>query len=1322
MMFARRLTPALRAVTAVAMIGALAPAAAQTPPTLDLATAPLLGRTSVHPNVLISLSVEFPTVGAGYRATPYAAGTRYTGYFNPDLCYTYNTTEERFEPASAVTNAAANDRSCDGSMFSGNLMNWATMSAMDVFRFVMTGGRRVVDSKNLTVLERSWVPIGEYTGVANFYATNNNWPRRFVGTSYTSGNDRASVAPSTVLPFSVSRLSLIGCRNDLLVGNWENIVRQTSGSTSSGATTITLSSTSGISVGMNVSHSRIPAGTVITEISGSTITLSAATTNTIGNNSDIAFNGGSPNCDTPLADGRFASDPANMVRRYKVRVLVCDALDRDTTHGRERCFNYGTASDPSWKPIGEVQKRAEGMRFGVFGYLLDQVQSRYGGVLRHPLGYVGQRVYDDFFRDSGANTAREWDADGVFLANPLNITPRSGFVNYLNNFGSVDPVGGYKRHDTAGEMFYEAVRYLQWHKDGPTAKATSGITDAMRGGFPVYTDWSADPLVCPQQKNFIISISDHNTWNDWEIPGNTRNDGANDAARAVDTDYNLDIVALTNEARTQAVARGMTTALPNPLAPTLTGAGASASYFIAGLAWYGQNYDIRPAGARTDDPNAADKQGFTTISIDVMEGGGVGVDQRQLHVAGRVGSDDPATSNYMQAGNPNRLVQSIREAFGRIDGSSGAVGGGALTAATLVPGETGVFAPYYSPATWTGELEFYKFEISSTTPPTVSLKSAPEWKASTKLPAPGSRKIFLGSADGSGVEFTWANLTADQQTRFNTNPVTFANDGLGERRLAWLRGSRADEQTDTNADAPFRSRGTGGVLGAIVSSEPAYVGAPDSKFTFSGYTSFISANTNRRKMVYAGTNNGMVHGFDVATGIEQFAYIPSAVLGRLPAITEPGYRNFPLVDTPLVAEDFFDGTNWRTVLVGGFGAGVQGLFALDVTQPDKFGASSILWEFTDKVDADMGHVIGRPIVAPVRVGGSIKWFVIVASGVNNHLNDGNANSTGQGALFFLDLAKPAGTAWSLNTNYWKITTPVSVTSAKPGLSQPSAVFDLSGVVTTLYAGDLQGNLWRFNISDSNPANWSIWHGTSTARQPLFTATSGSTRQPITTQPVIAFAPGGGYLVLVGTGKLLENGDSAGPFSATQSFYAVRDDGTNTVTRSDLEARTVNSSTGAITGASFSYGTTTGTRRGWVMDYPRTTAGEMQVSPGLLAFGSLFFNSVMPGQEACKLGNSARYCVNPVTGLASASCSTARSEPNVGYLSSPTFLQVALGDSGVGTKGSAVRTTTFALVDFATGRQVITAGDPVQVSGPLQSSTQIRRISWRELVNWREERN
>lgn len=151
-------------------------------PTVTLAAEPLYARGArAKPTLTLALSVEFPTVGAQYVSTPgatsddtYTPATEYVGYFDPGSCYTYNNNAtaglRRFDRSSAATN-----RACGGTGFSGNFLNWATSSAIDILRYGLTGGDRVVDTASLTILQRAVLPN---TSVSSNFWNGSNFPSK----------------------------------------------------------------------------------------------------------------------------------------------------------------------------------------------------------------------------------------------------------------------------------------------------------------------------------------------------------------------------------------------------------------------------------------------------------------------------------------------------------------------------------------------------------------------------------------------------------------------------------------------------------------------------------------------------------------------------------------------------------------------------------------------------------------------------------------------------------------------------------------------------------------------------------------------------------------------------------------------------------------------------------------------------------------------------------------------------------------------------------------------------------------------------------------
>ena len=268
----------------------------------------------------------------------------------------------------------------------------------------------------------------------------------------------------------------------------------------------------------------------------------------------------------------------------------------------------------------------------------------------------------------------------------------------------------------------------------------------------------------------------------------------------------------------------------------------------------------------------------------------------------------------------------------------------------------------------------------------------------------------------------------------------------------------------------FRNRS--GKLGDIINSDPHYV--KNENFGYNilpsdeglSYSAFLLDKNDRTAMIYAGANDGMLHGFDAATGQEKLAYVPNAVWPNLPLLTNPAYTHKYFVDGSPTAWDAYWGTSWKTVLVGSLGAGGKAVYALDVSNPNTFGNSNVLWEFTH---ADMGYVMGNVTVA--RFADDNYWAVF---------GNGYASTSGKAVLYMVRVDAP-GTVKM-----------IEVDNAGNGLSTPTLVdSDGDRIIDMIYAGDLKGNVWKFDVSGSNTSTWKSAYLQGSTSEPLFTAKDGS---------------------------------------------------------------------------------------------------------------------------------------------------------------------------------------------------------------------------------------
>jgi type IV pilus assembly protein PilY1 len=590
------------------------------------------------------------------------------------------------------------------------------------------------------------------------------------------------------------------------------------------------------------------------------------------------------------------------------------------------------------------------------------------------------------------------------------------------------------------------------------------------------------------------------------------------------------------------------------------------------------------------------------------------------------GDGDP--DNYFLVTNALNLGEQISKAFDEILARNASASSASVNSGTI-SSDTRIYQARFNSGDWTGELLAYPVNSDG------SLGSL-LWDAGELLPAADSRTILTINSDGTPVRLRWNDLDATRQGQLQ--PL---NDGLGDERLEYLRGDGGMEKA---VGGPFRDRST--KLGDIIASAPNFVGEPLFRYSDSlesgKYSAFRAANANRRHMVYAGANEGMLHGFDARTGEERLAFIPGAVFKNLHKLANPNYLHQYFVDgSPNIGDAFFDNA-WHTVLVGGLNKGGQGVYALDITDPEDFGETdpgdTVLWEFTDAQDSDLGLTYSRPQIVRMHNG---KWAAIFGNGYNNTVTDGRASATGNAVLYIVDIDTGA-LIRKIDTGEGALDDPLSL--ARPnGLATPGAV-DLNGddTIDYIYAGDLFGNLWKFDVSDTDAANWNVAYDSSGIPLPIFKARDASGKaQPITSRPVVGRGPNGaGMVVLFGTGKYLEGPDKILANLSTQTFYGIVDrnqhSGSDIVSgRAELVKQQI------LIEDEFTFGTETvplrvttanpvGTSRGWYVDLlsgspgvppPPGFKGEMVVADPILRNGRVIFTTLIPNPDPCDFGGS-----------------------------------------------------------------------------------------------------
>jgi Neisseria PilC beta-propeller domain len=466
----------------------------------------------------------------------------------------------------------------------------------------------------------------------------------------------------------------------------------------------------------------------------------------------------------------------------------------------------------------------------------------------------------------------------------------------------------------------------------------------------------------------------------------------------------------------------------------------------------------------------------------------------------------------------------------------------AITSVFVGSGNEYQFFAWHTANKFKGNLDAYKLDTSG------KVTGDPVWRASTKIitaadPAatpPVAEVKAIGALDGQDhtarkiVTLKGAAKVPFDSANFKTVTslgATGANDAVRTNVINFLRGDRSLEKTATNTAGIFRERGS--ALGDIMHSSPVFVGAPRGGDGTKAYSDFRNANANRARRIYVGANDGMVHAFDAGTfdttkgtfpdggtGQEVFAYIPSMLIPRLKDLSALDYnlgKHQYYVDGGLTSRDVVFSTDnaWHTVLVGTLGAGGKGLYALDVTNPSPTSAADaankILWEITPSTRLsgsgstttsvaneypDLGDTFSEPVLAKLNDG---SWAMVVGNGYNS--------GTGKAMLYLINPA-----------NGSQIAAIQAGTSTTSGLSSP-AVYDIdgNGTIDYVYAGDIQGKLWRFDLKGNSPATWKT--------NPVAEINLGGNTQPIVAAPAVLPHPQGGLMVNFATGAYFNEGDS-----------------------------------------------------------------------------------------------------------------------------------------------------------------------------------------------------
>jgi type IV pilus assembly protein PilY1 len=644
---------------------------------------------------------------------------------------------------------------------------------------------------------------------------------------------------------------------------------------------------------------------------------------------------------------------------------------------------------------------------------------------------------------------------------------------------------------------------------------------------------------------------------------------------------------------------------------------------------------------------------------------------------------------FFYAANASELSASLQNTFSSIlrqDAASSSVAANSSQFQT----NTVLYQALFDSGDWSGNIRAFDLLTEDTNhdgrlnvPPEVSvsedkngngvldsgeISTVERWNAASRIPPARERQIFsYDPIAEEGIEFLWANLNNVQKAALDNANIANSSSPIFD----YLRGSQVKEGEDPG---DFRTRSS--LLGDIINSDPLFVGGQDLGYSsFSGtegstYAAHLDVKNDNDEVIYVGANDGMLHAIRATVGglegREIFAYVPNSVISvELASLADQNYIHRYFVDgAPQYGDAFYDSA-WHTVLVGSMGAGStsmvanagdlvtgsggRAVFALDITEPESFQTNDALWEFSNRHDADLGYTLATPSIVRMANG---EWAAIVANGYNS--------SAGKAVLFILNIKTGAIIKKIEAEN----------TVGSNGLSSPTPV-DVDGdkIIDYIYAGDLKGNMWKFDVTSTNSALWEV----ANSGIPLYVACTNNAspcvpanRQVITSKPAVVEAKAkdqtNGVMVLFGTGKYYEDGDHQLPVAPAlpqiQSFYAIWDicDKKNAATctsgvvsgRSQLVEQKIISDAADFrftSACQVAYGTVAPSpaisgcdgsisRKGWFMDLNSPSAGgqgERAVSAPVVRQNTVVFTTLIPINTVCEPDGTGYFMEMDISG-------------------------------------------------------------------------------------------
>ncbi|MCW8887396.1 MAG: PilC/PilY family type IV pilus protein [Motiliproteus sp.] len=1317
-----------------------------------IADTPLFLTQSVDPRIMLVMSNDHQLSIKAYTDysdldsdgtldTTYSDSIDYNGYFDSDKCYTYDNGDNRFEPATTV-DTGTHQCTTSTAHWSGNFLNWATMTRMDLVRYVFYGGLRSTDTATETVLERAYLPDDVHAFAKVFTTANTTDMRKYTPyaqteitlCNFTDGGTSLSkdvtTAPSIRValgtwarwaasevtqcqwgsgtqpnitlhrlenPDLVARVQV--CKSGLLESNCRSYssgtykpsgLLQEYGEDSNNRpirfglmTGSYAKNKSGGVLRRNVERITGNATSSKNEIDTSTgIFLNQGTTdegiiNTLNrlriasydHDSDDYLSG----CDTPgilsFNDGECVDwgNPLSEMYLEALRYLAGKS-SATTAFNANDSSHISSLPQVSWlDPMPATDYCADTsiltISTGLNSFDTDQLSG------------------NDLSIDADAQTDAVGTLEGIsgsYLIGEGSVTDdnecTAKTLTNLSHAKGICPEapsieGGYQ---VAGLAYYARTNDLRSDRTNDQTLTTYGV--ALAESLPSFevTVGSGKVTLLPAcsahsigssalgasgwrscsmtdliveyhsstEGSFLVNWEDSTWGNDYDMDGISRIQYCVGSS-CPNTSFTGSVSSSQIRVRIEAAQANAGHALK--FGYTITGTTTDGIYMEV-LRPGGSDYNIGdtvPAAVSSPDTNTH-TQGSSSASLlknplwyTAKYGG---FNEADATTGPNLTSEwdddgDGTPDTFFMARNPAELGASLGSVFNDVV-SRVSTASAITTNSTRLDTTTLAFRALFNSGEWSGQLLALPINSDG------SLGSA-VWNAAEEIPAASSRKIFSWDPSSSaGFDFNTTNLstiTAIEST-LNTND-----------EVNYLRGDTSNEQQNggTLRNRPVTS-GVANVLGDIVNSDPAYVSTENFGYEGLGgsegtaYASFraTSAYAGRKPMLYISANDGMLHGFYVGEdtnadgvldadsdgtqpGEEVFAFIPSSVYGNLESLTKPTYSHSYFVDgSPHVGDAYINpygsGDTWLSVLVSTVGAGGKGVFAIDVTNPDPSAmtASKVLWEITSSTTgfSDLGYTIGDATFVRLANG---EWGAIFSNGYDS--------SSGKAVLYIVNL-EDGSLIKSFDTE-----------TTGNGMSTP-VVVDSDGdfIADLIYVGDLEGNLWKIDISHSNSGNWDFsfysGNGASAVPAPLFVAidqASSSVVQPITAKPQVGDHSDGGLMIYFGTGQYYQTGDNTVPaVPQIQTFYAVRDYSDEQVNsdRSQLVAQTIEAE-----GTLFNFNIRvtsdnedSSKTKGWYLNLqsPSTNGqGERVVNQPILRGDRVIFTTLIPDNDVCSDGGS-----------------------------------------------------------------------------------------------------